>query len=475
MNISFLNNYKKKLYFLIIIIILGVFLRLYNINFEDLWFDEQAGFLVADPKLNIEETILLAKNQDYGTSLFFNLILKHFFKLFGYNPDIGRILSVFFGVVSIPALCYLTFQIKKNSGYLLIAFLSSISWYLISYSQELRAYSLLFLLSILSIIFFFKLIDEDKKTINLNFFLFVLFSSLAAITHIFFFIIVFTQFIFLIVNKFEIKDYFYTKLFSVILTPLIYLFIMHDFLILQIQLGNQDWWIQQVKLEFFINFFFSRYFGSKIMGLIYLVILIYLITIQRKTIFKFSSKYFFLLLMLFFSYFLPLAYSLFRQPILTDRYIIFVLIPILILISSLIFEIKPRKVKIFLLILLLISTITNNYIEIFQREISKPEFKNTIKYISNSKTNNNIFVLAPNKMVKEIVGNYTKVIISNENVDFNFLDEIDKNDLSEFWILCYEPVNNFQCIPTKINSNNFIKKDQIKLKLINAALYKKDL
>ena len=369
----------------------------------------------------------------------------------------------------------MTFQIKKNSGYLLIAFLSSISWYLISYSQELRAYSLLFLLSILSIIFFFKLIDEDKKTINLNFFLFVLFSSLAAITHIFFFIIVFTQFIFLIVNKFEIKDYFYTKLFSVILTPLIYLFIMHDFLILQIQLGNQDWWIQQVKLEFFINFFFSRYFGSKIMGLIYLVILIYLITIQRKTIFKFSSKYFFLLLMLFFSYFLPLAYSLFRQPILTDRYIIFVLIPILILISSLIFEIKPRKVKIFLLILLLISTITNNYIEIFQREISKPEFKNTIKYISNSKTNNNIFVLAPNKMVKEIVGNYTKVIISNENVDFNFLDEIDKNDLSEFWILCYEPVNNFQCNPTKINSNNFIKKDQIKLKLINAALYKKDL
>tara|TARA_B100000941_G_C28264294_1_gene428180 strand:+ start:217 stop:642 length:426 start_codon:yes stop_codon:yes gene_type:complete len=141
----------------------------------------------------------------------------------------------------------------------------------------------------------------------------------------------------------------------------------------------------------------------------------------------------------------------------------------------LIFEIKSKKLKTFLLILLLFSTITNNYIEIFQREISKPEFKNTIKYISNSKTNNNIFVLAPNKMIKEIVGNYTKVIISNENVDFNFLDEIDKNDLSEFWTLCYEPVNNFQCIPTKINSNNFIKKDQIKLKLINATLYKKDL
>ena len=49
-----------------------------------------------------------------------------------------------------------------------------------------------------------------------------------------FFIIVFSQFIFLIVNKFEIKDYFYTKLFGVTLTPLIYLFVMYDFLILQI-------------------------------------------------------------------------------------------------------------------------------------------------------------------------------------------------------------------------------------------------
>tara|TARA_B100000282_G_scaffold285065_1_gene250214 strand:- start:57 stop:482 length:426 start_codon:yes stop_codon:yes gene_type:complete len=141
----------------------------------------------------------------------------------------------------------------------------------------------------------------------------------------------------------------------------------------------------------------------------------------------------------------------------------------------LIFEIKRKKLKNFLLILLLFSTITNNYIEIFQREISKPEFKNTIKYIINSKTNNNIFVLANSKKVKEIVGNYTKVIISNENVNFNFLDEINKNNISEFWILCYEPVNNFQCIPPEINFDNFIKKDQIKFKLINAALYKKNL
>ena len=465
----------NKFYFLIFFFILGLFLRLYNINFEDLWFDEQASFLVADPRLNHDDTILLSKNLDKGTSIFFNLILKKFFGLFGYDPDIGRFLTTLVGVISIPALSYLTYQIKKNNGYILVAFLSSISWYLISYSQELRTYSLLFLLSVLSIIFFFKLIDEDKKIINLNFFLFILISSLAAATHIFFFIILFSQFVFLILNKFEIKDYFYVKLISLILIPLIYIFIMYDYLILQLQLSNQDFWIQQVKLEFFINFFFSRFFGSKIMGVIYLLTLIYLIITERKIIFKFSSKYFFLFLILFFSYFLPLIYSLFKQPILTDRYIFFVLIPILIFISSLIFEIKIHKVKITLLIILLASTITNNYIEIFQREVSKPEFKNAIKYIINSKTNNNIFVLTEHEIHKEIVGNYTKAIISNQNVNFNFLDEIKENDINEFWILCYEPLNQFQCIPTKINSYDFTKKDQIKLKLINATLYEKNL
>ena len=475
MNLYFRNIYKNKFNFLIFTFFLCIFLRFYNINFEDLWFDEQASFLVANPKLSLEETISLSKNLDKGTSIFFNLILKKFFEIYGYNPDIGRILTALIGVFSLPALSYLTYQIKKNNGYILIALLSSINWYLISYSQELRSYSLLFFLSILSIIYFFRLIDENKKIINLNFFLFVLISTLAAVTHIFFFIIIFSQFIYLLVNKSEMRNYYYTKLLTIFLIPFIYIFLMYDYFILQIQLGNENFWIQQVKLDFFTNFFFSRFFGSKIMGLIYLLTLIYLTIIHRKIVFKFSSKYFLLFLILIFSFFLPLTYSLFKQPILTDRYIIFVLIPILILISSLILEIRIYKVKITLLIFLLLSTITNNYIEIFQREISKPEFKKTINYILNSNTNNKIFILTKYKIHQEIVSNYTKAIISNQNVTLNFLEEIKENDINTFWTLCYEPLNQFQCIPTKIEIDNFTKQDEIRLKLINATLYKRNL
>ena len=75
---------------------------------------------------------------------------------------------------------------------------------------------------------------------------------------------------------------------------------MFDSLLLQ--MGIKEFWIQQVSLEFFYNFFFSRFFGSKIMGLIYLIILLYLIYSNRVSVFKYNSK--FLLLIFIFILFL---------------------------------------------------------------------------------------------------------------------------------------------------------------------------
>ena len=88
------------------------------------------------------------------------------------------------------------------------------------------------------------------------------------------------------------------------------------------------------------------------MGLIYLSTLIFLIIRFRKKILFTSNNYLPLIFILFFSYIIPLFYGFIKFPILTDRYIIFVLIPILILISALIFEIDNRKLKIFLLIII---------------------------------------------------------------------------------------------------------------------------
>ena len=40
---------NKDIFFFTVIIISAFILRIYNLNFEDYWFDEQASFWVSDP------------------------------------------------------------------------------------------------------------------------------------------------------------------------------------------------------------------------------------------------------------------------------------------------------------------------------------------------------------------------------------------------------------------------------------------
>ena len=439
------NLLNKYIIFFFLIFLFGVLLRVYNLNFEDYWFDEQAGFWVADPSISLSETLERSKELDRGTHLVFNLILKNFFYVLGYDPSIGRILPLIFGVLSIPALSYLSFQINNNKSFLLTAIISSINFYLISYSQETRLYSLVFLVSILNIIFFFKI--YDLKDLNKSKFLFsilyILFTVLGTCLHIFFFIIIFSQIIFLLVNYIFKKRTILFEIFIIFISICIYLFFMFDSLLLQ--MGIKEFWIQQVSLEFFYNFFFSRFFGSKIMGLIYLIILLYLIYSNRVSIFKYNSKFLLLIFILFFSYFIPLVYSIFQKPILIDRYIIFILVPIIILISNLLLNENNTKKRYIILFIILSSTITNNYIEIFEREISKPEFRKSLIYISNFE-DKSVIIKASDELTEKLTINYVKNIKISKDNNINFLKSSDDlSNLGKLWFVCYQPINGFDC------------------------------
>ena len=71
-----------------------------KINFDDYWADEIATFWVADPELSFNETLNRNYNLNYGVGLFFHLILKHFFRIFGYDLTLGRLVPLFFGFLS---------------------------------------------------------------------------------------------------------------------------------------------------------------------------------------------------------------------------------------------------------------------------------------------------------------------------------------------------------------------------------------
>lgn len=150
--LTFFKNPKNILIFFFIIL-LGSTVRLYNLNFENFWIDEMLTFWVADPNITIKETML--RNIDGDLHFLFNYILKFYFFIFSYDVNLARFLPAAIGIFSILSFFYLSFLLNEKRCLLLI-FLVSANIFLINYSQELRSYSLLFFLTSISLIFFFR-------------------------------------------------------------------------------------------------------------------------------------------------------------------------------------------------------------------------------------------------------------------------------------------------------------------------------
>ena len=59
-----INFKENKLFYLSLfsLIVFASFLRIYNINFDDLWTDEIFSFWVSDPSIGFNETLVRAFN-----------------------------------------------------------------------------------------------------------------------------------------------------------------------------------------------------------------------------------------------------------------------------------------------------------------------------------------------------------------------------------------------------------------------------
>ena len=452
----FLSNRSNIFLISILFILIGIFLRFYQLNFENYWLDEMLSFWIADPNISLKDTF--SRNAYIGqTPPLFDLFLKKYLNLFSHDPEIGRHVPLIFGVLSIPFIGVLSYQVAKSNSFLLTILLVSINIYLIKYSQETRPYTLVFLLSTINLIFYYKIISSGLigfKRIYV-FFLFVIFSVLSLSSHPFVFIILFSQIAYFVYSFFIFKKKNYLFFLSIIFILITYLVINYNYLITQ--LSYNEYFLEHENWKFYYNYYFSRFFGSKIMGLIYLSTLIFLIIRFRKIILFTSNNYLPLIFILFFSYIIPLFYGLIKTPILTDRYIIFVLIPIFILISTLIFEIDNRKLRVYLLIFILVPTTINNYIEIQFRKNTKPEFTKLLGNLEKHETKNLTFY-APNRELK-LVENYISSLKEFKNNNFKILNINNiSSDAKMLWVICYEPLLGFNCaIPSdKKNGWNLI-------------------
>ncbi len=156
---------KKNTFFkLFIIIALGLFFRAWYLDKpEGLYFDEYFTWMIAktDGLYSFFKMIM----QNCHTPLYY-FYLKFWMFIFP-DTDISlRYSSVIPSIASIVAMYYLGKELKDEKCGMLTAFLTTISSFCIYFAQEVRPYTLIFLVSSLIFLFFIKS-AKTPKTFNL--------------------------------------------------------------------------------------------------------------------------------------------------------------------------------------------------------------------------------------------------------------------------------------------------------------------
>ena len=220
----------------------------------------------------------------------------------------------------------------------------------------------------------------------------------------------------------------------------------------QLVQGISPHWMEQLKPSFFTNYFFSQYFGSRILGLLHLIILIALILKFKNNLLLKFNMYTFFVILIFLSYFIPVVYSFLFGPVLLGRFLIFLLPPIIILISHLLFELNNNFWRNSLIFLICFITLTNhilyeNSFKQFYTQIypTKPEIKKALDKINENKINK--FTINDNKAIEkntyEAYENYVLKYASYLNYDLDYFNYKTENpEINEFWIIYIKDTTN---------------------------------
>jgi hypothetical protein len=137
------------------VLVLGIFLRLYKLDFYSLWFDE----IFFKKDINIKEI----------ASGVYPLILVPWHLLNAFMLDhfrgefLLRLPSVIMGVISIFSIYYLSRMLFNEKAAIITAFLFSISPFQVYFSQELTPYATVSLLTIMSSYFLLRSLRENRK------------------------------------------------------------------------------------------------------------------------------------------------------------------------------------------------------------------------------------------------------------------------------------------------------------------------
>jgi len=366
---------------LIIIMLAALLLRVWHLNMQSLWLDELHTMREADPNISWKELFDYLACCDQHPPLFF-IVVRILFTIFGHTPEVARFLPMVAGVTSVWAMYLLGKELLNKTLGLIAAAFTAVNYFAIYYSQEARGYIFVFLFSILSFLYFIRLIKNLRKK---DVWLYALFTLLMLYSHYYSLFIVFSQFVIAFLLLFTAGDQ--RKLF------------IRQFIIagIVIAVGYAVWvpfvlkmsqihsfWIAPIPPDFFITYF-KQYFGNSefLQPLLVILLAYYCVRVfmERKQWHEARQSPLLLsfvvaLLSILFTYLLPYLRSMLTVPMLFDRYTI-VVVPLFLLCVAYGVELIQHKLVKYTVfgVFILLSLFNIVFTQKYYKDIHKTQYR----------------------------------------------------------------------------------------------------
>lgn len=359
--VNYKNNRNELA--LLAILLLGLFLRIYDLSTESIWFDEGGSVMYAE--LNIFQLLETVASKDCTPPLYY-VILHYWVGMFGESEFFVKLLSVIIGLSSIYILYKVgTLLFNKNVG-LLSSLILAISSFHIYYSQEARSYGLMVLLTLLSFYFLIKILKKRKLAVSIGY---IITSILLMYTHVYGLFIIIAQNIFLLTLflfshktlELNFRKWILIQCVLVIAyAPWIFFGLLK-----QITFVQNYHWHAAPKVMHIINSFYT-YSGSRSLLMVFLALSFFSIlsfkrtedgSFDRKNLLSSAedrklvlglsnaNKIYFLLVWLFTPIILPFLISIFITPIYVTRFTITASLAFYLLVAKGINDISRKYVK----------------------------------------------------------------------------------------------------------------------------------
>ncbi|MFH1037804.1 MAG: glycosyltransferase family 39 protein [PVC group bacterium] len=267
---------KKETWILLIILLAGLFLRLYQLGSESLWFDE--GGTIRTARMSITQIVEKSSSKDFHPP-FYYFILHYWAALFGYSEISIRLLSSIFGLLSIAMIYMAGKLLFDRSAGLIAALILSLSQFHIYFSQEARMYTLITLLSLCSMVSFLLLLRTQ------NFFRmagYMLSNILLLYTHNFGFLIITAQNIFMLTLFLRFRragEFTFIKWIILQIIPVLFFLPWLRIVINQWTRIQKNWWMGPVSLRS-IQQTLLDYSGGPVLYVLFFVLVIIVIFIS---------------------------------------------------------------------------------------------------------------------------------------------------------------------------------------------------